>query len=64
MKVLATIGNDEGDVYCSLCERKDWYQGLQMEREDGTRVIVCEGRYEGDSCTDLILAATFAKASA
>lgn len=55
-----TIGNDEGDVYCDVCERKDWYTAIEITFDGERRKIVCLNRYEGESCADVILATTVA----
>lgn len=56
-----TIGNDENDVYCDICERKGWFTAVEMFFAGGSRKIICQDRYEGESCTDVLLAHVLAK---
>jgi hypothetical protein len=57
------IGNDEGDVHCSVCDRRDWYQALQFTRADEggetIRTVLCLRRFEGESCGELAKDALF-----
>lgn len=53
---VRNIGNDEGDVYCDLCRRKDWFTALEIEYDDDSKRIVCKDRYDGESCADAMLA--------
>jgi hypothetical protein len=57
------IGNDEGDVHCSVCDRRDWWQALRFVRTDDTgqttRTTLCLRRYEGQSCAELAKDALF-----
>lgn len=52
------VGNDEGDVHCSICGRRDWWRAVRFFTPDETgeeiMVIVCESRYDGQSCIDRI----------
>lgn len=52
------IGNDEGDVHCSVCDRRDWYQAIELivAEKEHWRTIVCLRRYEGLSCAEQIAA--------
>jgi hypothetical protein len=47
------IGNDEGDVHCDICDRRDWWQAIEFRRADDTRTTLCLRRYEGQSCAEL-----------
>lgn len=54
-----TIGNDEGDVYCDVCERKEWFTAVEIRfisSEGEMRKVICLHRYEGQSCADAIMA--------
>lgn len=60
---VSLIGNDEGDVHCDVCDRRDWWQALRFVRTDEqgqtTRATLCLRRYEGQSCSDLAKTALF-----
>jgi hypothetical protein len=54
------VGNDEGDMHCSLCGRSDWWLAVQVVARDGNRwktTVICKDRYEGLGCAALIVAA-------
>lgn len=50
------IGNDEGDVECDLCGRRDWFTAVEITYENGLKRIVCYQRFEQESCVDAIIA--------
>lgn len=59
---VTVIGNDEGDVHCDICNRRDWYQALQFIRYEDSqewRSVLCLRRYEGESCGKLAKDALF-----
>jgi hypothetical protein len=52
---VTRAGNDEGDVYCDVCNRKDWFEALRVEREGHLNMFICLSRYDGSkSCGDFI----------
>lgn len=57
------IGNDEGDVHCDVCNRRDWWQALRFVRTDDqgqtTHTTMCLRRHEGRSCAELAKDALF-----